>query len=58
MNKQIYTQREKIKINYSNIGSQHGNWIGIWRYNDGLGANKKDIADAPWHQKQTNGADV
>lgn len=58
LNKQIYTQNETIKINYSNIDLQEGNWIGVWRYKDGPGSNKKDIADGPWHQKQTNRSDA
>lgn len=58
LDKQVYSQSDKIKISYSNIEPQKKNQIGIWRYKDGPGSNKKDIADGPWHQKQANASDT
>lgn len=58
INKQIYNFKDKIIISYRNVEANVKNWIGIWRFIDGHGANGVDLKDGPWHQKQTNSSNV
>lgn len=37
-----------VSLNYSGITPAAGNWIGVWRYEDGPGTK----ADGPWNLRK------
>lgn len=52
--KATYSTAETIRFQYGDISPSPTNWIGIWRYLDGPGADGQNQSDGPWAFSQTN----